>query len=310
MLITSARCSPRPTACRRGSPTRGSRSSSQTLPSSSVASGATPRYLPPEAAPLPAMVEATWVPWPTVSPASASSVKLRASATWPARSGWVASTPVSSTATVTPAPVEPGRPGGRRADLRHAVVEGDPALAVQPDPLDAPRRVEPGPGGTGGDRLPDRAEGGLVAVQGGTANHRQVAGHPRAGQSGRGTPGGTRRAVRHQQRQGVAVGVVVTRLDQPGDVEESPVHPARAQQRQRVRRCHSEATAVALDQELHVLAAGAGPDRGAGGGDGDPVTGPTLNATAPLPDRWHPTSPRSSSRCCSLSNCSRNWRSQ
>ncbi|RAO49918.1 hypothetical protein ONO86_02401 [Micromonospora noduli] len=81
--------------------------SSQTLPSSSVASGATPRYLPPEAAPVPAMVEATWVPWPTVSRASATSVKLRASATLPARSGWVASTPVSSTATDTPVPVNP-----------------------------------------------------------------------------------------------------------------------------------------------------------------------------------------------------------
>ena len=41
--------------------------SSQTLPSSSFASGATPLYLPPEAAPLPAMVDATWVPCPTVS---------------------------------------------------------------------------------------------------------------------------------------------------------------------------------------------------------------------------------------------------
>ncbi len=72
-----------------------------------MASGATPRYFPPEAAPLPAMVEATWVPCPTMSSGFVSSVKLRDSATLPARSGWVRSTPVSSTATRTPLPVYP-----------------------------------------------------------------------------------------------------------------------------------------------------------------------------------------------------------
>ena len=35
---------------------------SQTLPSYSFASGATPLYLPPDAAAVPAIVEATWVP--------------------------------------------------------------------------------------------------------------------------------------------------------------------------------------------------------------------------------------------------------
>lgn len=69
--------------------------------------GATPRSLPSEAAPVPAMVEATWVPWPlpssTDSPGTKSSVAVMRSA----RSGWVVSTPVSRTATSTPLPVFP-----------------------------------------------------------------------------------------------------------------------------------------------------------------------------------------------------------
>ncbi len=53
------------------------------------------------------MIEATWVPCPAVSVLSGSSVKFR-SATWlPTRSGCSSSTPVSSTATVTPLPVSP-----------------------------------------------------------------------------------------------------------------------------------------------------------------------------------------------------------
>ncbi len=68
-------------------------SSVQTLPTSSLASGATPLYLPPEAAPLPAMVEAVWVPWPFPSTTDPEPVK---SMVWPAaalsmRSGWVGS---------------------------------------------------------------------------------------------------------------------------------------------------------------------------------------------------------------------------
>ena len=39
-------------------------SSDSTLPMISWAPGATPLCLPPAAAPEPAMVEATWVPWP------------------------------------------------------------------------------------------------------------------------------------------------------------------------------------------------------------------------------------------------------
>lgn len=50
--------------------------SSSTLPFSRVASGATPLYLPPEAAPVPAVMLATWVPCPTWSTTSSASVKF------------------------------------------------------------------------------------------------------------------------------------------------------------------------------------------------------------------------------------------
>jgi hypothetical protein len=63
---------------------------------------------PPGAAPELPMVAATWVPWPTRSSVSEStSVKFCAAATRPARSGWVLSTPLSTTATLTPVPSKP-----------------------------------------------------------------------------------------------------------------------------------------------------------------------------------------------------------
>ena len=81
--------------------------SSSTFPLSSLASGATPRYLPPLAAPLPVMIDATCVPCPKLSSSVSLSLKFRAPATASARSGCVTSIPVSSTATVVPAPVWP-----------------------------------------------------------------------------------------------------------------------------------------------------------------------------------------------------------
>ena len=86
------------------------------------APGATPRCNPPLAAPVPAATEATEVPCPRTrsvsgTPSTATGLTkpgpvLRAEFTrtfsttllWKGRSGWVASTPVSSTAMVTPAP--------------------------------------------------------------------------------------------------------------------------------------------------------------------------------------------------------------
>src|SRR6266511_4119798 len=100
-----------------------------TLPTSSRESGATPRWRPLEAAPVPAMVAATCVPWPCRSTASASSVKLAVSVTWRARSGWVASTPVSSTA--------------KRGRLRLRLVPGERLDAGQ-RPLGTQRGAERG----------------------------------------------------------------------------------------------------------------------------------------------------------------------
>ena len=79
----------------------------RTLPIARSAPGATPFSFPSEAAPVPATVEATWVPWPLTSVTVSPGTKLRVSATCSARSGWVWSTPVSSTATVTPVPSRP-----------------------------------------------------------------------------------------------------------------------------------------------------------------------------------------------------------
>lgn len=68
-------------------------SSVQTLPISSFASGATPLYVPPEAAPVPAMVEAVWVPCPLPSTTEPVPVKslARSPPALSARSGWVGS---------------------------------------------------------------------------------------------------------------------------------------------------------------------------------------------------------------------------
>lgn len=82
-------------------------SSLSTLPLSSSAPGATPLNLPLERAPVPAAMEATCVPWPYLSVVSGEVEKFLAAATWPLRSGWVASMPVSSTAMVTPLPSRP-----------------------------------------------------------------------------------------------------------------------------------------------------------------------------------------------------------
>lgn len=79
--------------------------SSQTLPTSSLAPGATPLRSPLDAAPLPRTVAATWVPCPCPSLAPVGlPVKSTCSAMLPDTSGWVASIPVSSTATLTPVP--------------------------------------------------------------------------------------------------------------------------------------------------------------------------------------------------------------
>ena len=68
-------------------------SAPSTLPTSRSAPSATPRWVPPLAAPVPAIVEATWVPWPFGSQATSSpGTKLvESGSTRPARSGWVSS---------------------------------------------------------------------------------------------------------------------------------------------------------------------------------------------------------------------------
>ena len=61
-------------------------------------------------------------------------VKPLVAMTRPLRSGWVASYPLSRTATFTPLPVTPAAPGRGRADLRHAAIQVRRDPAVQPRP--------------------------------------------------------------------------------------------------------------------------------------------------------------------------------
>lgn len=62
-----------------------------TLPERIRTPGATPLYVPSEAAPEPATVEVTWVPWPFRSSVFGSVVKFADSVTRPLRSGWLGS---------------------------------------------------------------------------------------------------------------------------------------------------------------------------------------------------------------------------
>src|SRR5919108_2297833 len=101
----------------------------KTLPMTSVASGATPTYLPRgssvgDPSPVPVAIPETWVPWPLRSCMSAGvqvpPVKFCVAVTFgslsgcdqrwksrSSRSGWLGSIPVSSTAIFTPVPVSP-----------------------------------------------------------------------------------------------------------------------------------------------------------------------------------------------------------
>ena len=90
-----------------------------TLTETSFAPGATPRHLPSEAAPLPAITPARCVPCPYASSPPASGVKSTRATTRSPRSSTCA-TPVSIIATVTPVPSMPAGTCESRIDFRHA----------------------------------------------------------------------------------------------------------------------------------------------------------------------------------------------
>ena len=223
----------------------------QTLPTSSFAPGATPRYLPPDAAPLPTMVDATWVPWPTASPGSLPPVKSRTSVRCPAKSGWLASIPVSSTPTVTPVPSKPA-----------CQAAGAPICGTlrSRETLRLPSsQMWVTPGGEG-------ARGGRPAGQRGPERHpvvparpdrervggRQVGPHPPVTADGRGPC--LRRlvlGVRDQQRQ-LGCPVVVAELAERGEVEQPPVEPTVAQQWHRVDRDDVLVTVLPTAHEPHA----------------------------------------------------------
>ena len=113
--------------------------------------------------PLPATIEATWVPCPNRSVAVSDSVKFSSPTTRPARSGWVASMPLSSTATVTPDPSNPPpgphrRQSGARSHPARPLL-GGPARSGRPRPVGRLRVGSP-PG------RPARPSSGACAVSG------------------------------------------------------------------------------------------------------------------------------------------------
>ena len=78
--------------------------SASTLATMIDAPGATPTYLPLLAAPEPAAIEATWVPWPLPSSTDPLPEKSEVKPIRPSKSGWLESIPVSTTQIVTPSP--------------------------------------------------------------------------------------------------------------------------------------------------------------------------------------------------------------
>ncbi len=251
MLTTSA---PRATAHSMPSMTWDSvpkPSSPRTLPISRSAPGATPLRAPPEAAPEPPTIEATWVPCPKASPVPELPEKSCASLMRPDRSGWEASAPVSSTATFTSSPRLPvfqtsGAP--ICAVLRSSAARTRPSSQTRGT---AEARAVPSlyRAVGGGEALPERAEvtGGDadgVRVDGLQAAHRRALG----GQAGEAAQRRVRhaRAVGDDQRQGVAVRLVVALGDERGHVEQGAVQASGGDETGRVGRQDGE-VAVLLD---------------------------------------------------------------
>ena len=115
--------------------------------------------------PLPAMMPATWVPWPYASPAVFASGFVTAEATTrdpplvSQKSGRLPSIPVSMTATPTPRPVADAQARGARTEYGYAVAGAPaptasgrlelrtPALTVRPATAGSPNSSEPAPAG-------------------------------------------------------------------------------------------------------------------------------------------------------------------
>ena len=216
------------------------------------APGATPFSLPPEAAPVPAMVEATCVPWPLL----VGDVLAGHEARWPRRSG------------------RPGRGGRRRrrcraprrrrrrrccrpahslrgADLRGGARPGRALTLPSSQTLAMPpgqgRRRHPYAGRrTGGERGPEAGRRcALVGVSAAPWMLLQRCG-PSAASGGTACAAGRRVGIGDDQRQRVGVRVVVAVGDQVGDVEQVRVEharwPRRAWRRPGRRRCRRRRT--------------------------------------------------------------------
>lgn len=159
---------------------------------------------------------------------------------------------------------------GRRADLRHAVVQRDVSAAVEPDSVGTPRRADPGV--RAGERCPDRRDLLLVRRRGDPTDRGQLRGDGQPG--GCGGPLSSARSACDEHGKVVPPGVVVTGGDQPGHIEQSPVDPTGPDQRHCVLRQHGDLTAVTGGDEAQMSPSRAGPDGSRPGrGDGDLVTG-------------------------------------
>ncbi len=222
--------------------------SSRTLPLRIFAPGATPLYLPPDLAPVPAAMDATWVPWPKWSVASAAVEKFLDSITWVLRSGWLASTPVSRTAILTPFPWYPaahavGAPMSGTDVSRLALRTPSSQTCAMPEAVPVV-----------GDRGPQLGRVPLrrlhrVRVQG------LEAPAERAGVADLGLGGRRGSPVADDHLQAPLLGLADRRLVELGDIEEPPVELAAGYQRLGVGRHHQRVAVGLADLHGHVLAA-------------------------------------------------------
>ncbi len=239
-------------------------SSLRTLPTSRSAAGATPLFAPSDAAPDPAMVEATCVPWPFLSSTSSPGMKLRVPTRRSLTSGWSASMPVSRTATLVPLPSKPAAHASGAftwgTDSASSASER-PSSQSFAMPLSSERA--PGVRVMASQKVRAPSLSALSAAPWMEARVRTFFA-PR-GAAGQGLGAGGR--VGGDDRYGAGALVVVPHPDQGRDVEQPPVQGARRDQRGGLCRAGRTRPRPPADADAAARAVGAVH------GDGVPVAG-------------------------------------
>ncbi len=209
--------------------------SSRTLPFRIFAPGATPLYVPPALAPVPATVDATCVPWPDLSPVpEAEPLKSCSATTCPVRSGWAVSMPVSRTATLTPVPSYPaaqavGAPICGTLLSRLALrLPSSHSFSTAVESVNSAALVRLS--AAAGHGVPELGAALLHGAYRLAVDHRQRPADLRPGPGERGHRGRLLAPEGDDQRYVAAAGVVVAVRDQLGHVEQPGVQPALGQQ--------------------------------------------------------------------------------